>query len=73
MKVKDLMRVCHLINGQHTYVTDVESGEKYVSYGRYDFTAPPEAGKPAEFILDMKVNSFMCGESGIMIFAKGKE
>ena len=73
MKVKDLMMKCHLIEGQHTYIVDVESDEKYVSYGRYDFNAAPKSGISAECIMNMTVNSFMCGESGVMIFAKRKE
>ena len=71
MKVKELMRVTHLVDGQHTTVHDVETKETFRTYNRYDFNS--QYGRPAEYILDMKVNTFRVSDSGIEIYAQASK
>lgn len=65
MKVKELMKVVHLYDGQETIVKDVETKEIFRTNGRYDFDKSVE-----DRVLDMKVNTFNISDSVLLIYAR---
>lgn len=65
MKVKELMKVAHLYDGQETIVKDVETKEIFRTNGRYDFDKSVE-----DRVLDMKVNTFNISDSVLLIYAR---
>ncbi len=65
MKVKELMKVAHLYDGQETIVKDVETEEIFRTNGRYDFDKSVE-----DRVLDMKVNTFNISDSVLLIYAR---
>ena len=65
MKVKELMKVAHLYDGQKTVVKDVETNEIFRTNGRYDFDKSVE-----DMVLDMKVNTFTISDSALLIYAR---
>ena len=65
MKVKDLLRVTHLFDGQNVVIKDVQTKDIFKSHNRYDFDPSVE-----DHVLSLRVNSFTISDSTILIHAQ---
>ncbi len=67
MKVRELMRHSHLIQGQKTKLNDYSTAKTFITVDRYCFDID---SNEVERLLNLKVNSFDVSEFGLTIHAE---
>ena len=67
MKVRELMKHAHLINGQKTKLNDHSTDKTFVTVDRYSFDVGSDE---VDRLLNLKVNSFDVSGFGLTIHAE---